>query len=364
MTVLDSINKLPPDTICPRIPVHVGSICNCKCEFCYFKDDLRVVTPLEKIKARMQQAYDLGFREFDFTGGEPSVHPKFFEILKFGTEPGCYLSCLSNGQKFADIEFLKKAQALGLKEILFSLHGCSEEQHDAIVGKRGAFKKILKAIQNAQQLGMLVRINCTVYHKNYRTLPTTYADLIKEIKPFEVNFIHLNYFSANKHFESESLDLPLQAIKDCIVKIQPFTKYINVRYVPFCYMQGFEKYCAGYYQNVYDLYDWDLGLNGIGYKFDPLYSYSSYSGLVTKNEWLKTRRKQCKRDALKGFKKLPECSGCKYSHICDGLKIGLDPKTKVYPVPGKKILDVIHFRHGFFDEQEKSKHGIPRVFKN
>ena len=320
-----------------------------------------MVRPLEQIKDRMLKAYNLGFRELDFTGGEPSVHPKFFEILSYGTELGCYLSCLSNGWKFADMEFLKKAHNLGLKEILFSLHGCSEEQHDAIVGKPGAFKRILRAIRNAQELGMLVRINCTVYHKNYKTLPTVYADLINEIKPFEVSFIHLNYFDENDDFEPEVLREPLEAVKQSIVKIKPYVKYINVRYVPFCYMQGFERYCSGYYQHIYDLYDWDLGFDGIG--TGPIKT-SENCELPTKNEWLEVRRKQCKENRLGAFKKLPECSECKYSHICDGIKFELDPKTKVYPVPGKKILDVIHFRHGFYDEQEKLKYGIPRVFKN
>lgn len=361
MISLDNIVKLPPDTICARIPIHVGTICNCRCEFCYFRRNLKMVRPLEQIKDRMLKAYNLGFRELDFTGGEPSVHPKFFEILSYGTELGCYLSCLSNGWKFADMEFLKKAHNLGLKEILFSLHGCSEEQHDAIVGKPGAFKRILRAIRNAQELGMLVRINCTVYHKNYKTLPTLYADLINEIKPFEVSFIHLNYFDENDDFEPEVLSEPLEAVKQSIVKIKPYVKYINVRYVPFCYMQGFERYCSGYYQHIYDLYDWDLGLDGIG--TSPVKTPVNCE-LPTKKEWLEVRRKQCKEDRLKAFKKLPECSECKYSHICDGIKFELDPKTKVYPVPGKKILDVIHFRHGFYDEQEKLKYGIPRVFKN
>ena len=360
MISLDNIVKLPPDTICARIPIHVGTICNCRCEFCYFKRNLKTARPLEQIKDRMLKAYNLGFRELDFTGGEPSVHPKFFEILSHGTELGCYLSCLSNGWKFADMEFLKKAHSLGLKEILFSLHGCSEEQHDAIVGKPGAFKRILTAIRNAQELGMLVRINCTVYHKNYKTLPTVYADLINEIKPFEVNFIQLNYFEENGDFRPEVLDGQIEAIKQSIVKIKPYVKYINVRYVPFCYMQGFERYCVNYYQHIYDLYDWDLGF-GYGYsnKNEP-----KIEGLTTRSYWLELGKKCCEESRLRAFKKLPECSECKYSHICDGIKFELDPKTKVYPVPGKKILDVIHFRHGFYDEQEKLKYGIPRVFKN
>lgn len=318
-----------------------------------------MVRSLEQIKDRMLKAYNLGFRELDFTGGEPSVHPRFFEILSYGTELGCYLSCLSNGWKFADMEFLRKAHNLGLKEILFSLHGCSEEQHDAIVGKPGAFKRILKAIRNAQELGMLVRINCTVYHKNYKTLPTVYADLINEIKPFEVNFIQLNYFEENGDFGPEMLDGQIEAIKQSIVRIKPYVKYINVRYVPFCYMQGFERYCVNYYQHIYDLYDWDLGISHrYSNKNEP-----KIEGLTTRLQWLELGKKCCKGSRLGAFKKLPECSGCKYSHICDGIKFELDPKTKVYPVPGKKILDVIHFRHGFYDEQEKLKYGIPRVFK-
>ena len=354
---LDNIVKLPDDTICPRVPIHIGTICNCKCEFCYFKKNLRIITPVEQVKDRITKVYNLGFREIDLTGGEPSVHPKFLEILKYGSDLGCYMSCLSNGQKFADIEFLKKAKNAGLKEILFSLHGSFTEQHDAIVGKSGTFTKILQAIQNAQQLGLLVRINCTVYHKNYGTLPTIYADLIKKIKPFEVNFIHLNYFTDNGDFNPEVLDKPIQAIKDCITRIRSDVKYINVRYVPFCYMQGFEKYCVNYFQHIYDLYDWDLGFNLKQSDLEIFYGYP------TKDAWLNHVKKICIETRKQSFKKLPACKDCKYSHICDGLKNELDYKVKVHPVPGRKILDVIHFRHGFFDEVEKTKYGITRIFK-
>ena len=41
MISLDNIVKLPPDTICARIPIHIGTICNCRCEFCYFKRNLK-----------------------------------------------------------------------------------------------------------------------------------------------------------------------------------------------------------------------------------------------------------------------------------------------------------------------------------
>ena len=50
------------------------------------------------------------------------------------------------------------------------------------------------------------------------------------------------------------------------------------------------------------------------------------------------------------------------AYILTGILIG--PKTKVYPVPGKKILDVIHFRHGFYFRYRAGVHCVQcrRVF--
>lgn len=322
-----------------RAKVDTGTLCNYHCEFCYYKDKLKEKDSLENVKKRVDALYRFGIREFDLSGGEPSILPYFFDILdycsKFGT-----VSCLSNGFKFADINFCKKAKEHGLNEILFSLHGSNPEIHDKIVGKTLAFKNLIQAIKNCQKLGIRVRINCTVYDKNYQLLGTEYADLINNLKPFEVNFIQMNYFDGNSDYQPLKLDVLCSAIKTCIDKIKDNVKLINVRYVPFCYMQGYEKYQTNYYQLLYDIYDWNI----------PSYTFNVEKLKECDQEQrLKVGFDAAKQNRCNGFVKPDECKQCRYFFICDGLKKGLENINDVYPVEGQKITDINYFRHGFFE---------------
>ena len=114
-----------------------------------------MVTPLNVIKARAKKIRDFGIEEIDLSGGESSIHENWFEILDYCGELGfSSISCLSNGSRFSNMAFLKRSQEAGLSEILFSLHGWDAEGHDEVVGRKGAFKRMLKAIENAKELGM------------------------------------------------------------------------------------------------------------------------------------------------------------------------------------------------------------------
>lgn len=320
---------------CRRAVVNVGPLCNYKCEFCYFKHDLKSSLSLDQVKAKIDQLYDYGFREFDLTGGEPSIRRDFFDILDYCSQRGT-VSCLSNGYKFADREFCERAQQHGLNEILFSLHGTNAEQHDAIVGRKGAFERLLAAIRNCKHLGYRVRINCTVYEANAPTLDSEYVELINSLDVFEVNFICINYFSDNCDYKEQPLDIITNAIKRAIDGLK--CPLINVRYVPYCYMQGYERYVTGYYQLIYDIYDWNLT------------SYRHTEVLPRVADFWRDQMDDAKNMRCQGFHKGDECRRCQWYFICDGIKNGMTAPCK--PVPGKPLTDVIHYRHGFFKRRE------------
>lgn len=322
----------PNDTPCQRAVINVGPLCNYKCNFCYFKHDLKSSLSFDEVISKIDTMCGYGFREFDLTGGEPSIRKDFFDILTYCSNKG-KVSCLSNGFKFADLDFCKAAQRCGLNEVLFSLHGANEDQHDSIVGHKGAFKRILQAIDNCKSLGYKIRINCTVHESNAITLDGEYVELLNKLDVFEINFICINYFSDNSDYKPQNLKLITDAIKNAIDKLS--CRLINVRYVPFCYMQGYEKYVTGYYQLIYDIYDWNLT------------SYRRKTDMPVKTDFIKDQMEDAKRMRCQGFHKGDECRQCKWFFICDGIKNGMnDPYM---PVDGKKINDVLYYRHGYFD---------------
>lgn len=323
---------------CNRAKLDTGTFCNYDCEFCYYRDKLDVKTPWQTVKERIDYLKSYGITQVDLSGGESSVSPDWFRILDYCNEHFEHISCLSHGGKFSNKKFLEESKEHGLKEVLFSLHGATEETHDAITNRKGSFKRILKAITNAQELGLIVRINCTVYYKNYHQLQNIYADLINGIKPLEVNFITLNYWEGvSIEASNVSYKEMTDGIKGCIDLLNK-DMIINVRYVPYCYMEGYEKYVCDQFQHIYDIYDWNKEM--YTYKIDVSKPY-------THEEKIKLAHEECTYHRVTFYHKEVKCMTCKHNYICDGVEKEIKG-TEVFPAPGEKITNVNFYRQGHF----------------
>jgi radical SAM protein with 4Fe4S-binding SPASM domain len=332
--------KLDLDTpMNERARLNTGFLCNYGCEFCYYKDRLTERDSLDVIKERVDDIYNYGIRQIDLSGGESSVEPNWFKILDYCREKEMTISTLTHGGKFCDYEFLKKSKEHGLTEILFSMHGSNPEVHDKITNRKRSFERIVQAIKNAHDLGIIVRLNCTVYDLNHEYLKDEYVELLKELKPFEINFICLNYDTDNGDFRQIDYNVITTSIKNCIDQIENVVPIINVRYVPYCYMEGYEKHVVNYYQHIYDIYDWNLAI--YNHNIDTSKTYS-------KEEKIRQSMDAAKHFRMNAYNKSDDCKKCKHYFICDGIEKQLD-NNPFKPQEGEKIYEINHYRKDFFE---------------
>ncbi len=67
--------------------IHTGTICNLACPFCFEGASAHskriITTSLADIKHLIDEALDLGVKQFSFTGGEPFMNKNFIEILDY-----------------------------------------------------------------------------------------------------------------------------------------------------------------------------------------------------------------------------------------------------------------------------------------
>jgi MoaA/NifB/PqqE/SkfB family radical SAM enzyme len=246
------------------------------------------------------------------------------------------ISTLSNGYKFANKEFLAKSKEHGLEEILFSVHGYDKESHNILVGHRKGFENIVEAIKNAHELGIVVRVNCTVTHKNYKNLPTKFVELVKELNPLEVNFLTLNYWDDAGVQETIDYATVTPYIHQTIDILKDIVKIINVRYTPYCFMKGYEQYVCNYYQHIYDVYDWNIAV---------------YNGTIDPTEYKKDQHRALYRAAAEKrnwtYYKNHECLSCKHYYICDGVEKQIK-NIQLHPEEGTKITQVNFYRKGYY----------------
>jgi MoaA/NifB/PqqE/SkfB family radical SAM enzyme len=319
-----------------RAKLDTGTHCNYRCEFCYYKTQLNNVTEFNVIKERIDYLVDCGIKEVDLSGGESSIHKQWFDILDYCKSKGLKISTLSNGYKFADKLFLAKSKEHGLDEILFSVHGYDKESHNILVGHRKGFENIVQAIHNAHELGILVRINCTVTHKNYKNLSTKFVNLMKELSPYEVNFLTLNYWNDAGIQDTINYGEVMPHVHGAIDLLKSFIDIINVRYTPYCFMKGYEQYVCNYYQHIYDVYDWNIAV------YDGKIDAIDY-----KNDVYKAMYESAELRRNSTYYKKKECLDCKHYFICDGVEKQIK-EIKLKPEMGEKIKNVNFYRKGWY----------------
>jgi hypothetical protein len=134
--------------------------CNLSCAVC-FADANRnssepsfeqVVEMLRRLRAqRPAPAFAV-----QFTGGEPTLHPRFLDIVACAREMGfSHLQAATNGIRFADPEFARRARDAGLHYLYLQMDGTTDDVFLKIRGKALLDTK-LRVIDSARKAGLRV----------------------------------------------------------------------------------------------------------------------------------------------------------------------------------------------------------------
>jgi MoaA/NifB/PqqE/SkfB family radical SAM enzyme len=101
---------------------------------------------LREVQALLFQKKKEGFCHVTFTGGEPTLYPRFNIILAIAKRLGYKTRVISNGSGFSQYSQMASISPF-LDELCFSLHGENAEIHDKITNSPGSFERITKALR-------------------------------------------------------------------------------------------------------------------------------------------------------------------------------------------------------------------------
>lgn len=148
-----------------EIDLYITERCNLSCDFCSImagKNNKKELT-FEQIEKFLDFCKMNDVQEIHVTGGEPTLHPKYKEIIKLILERGIGARLITNGTTL-DKNDLIELQKVGLKEIMISIDGM-QKFHDSVRGN-GMFQKTLKTVKAAIELGYITRVNSTAWNEN------------------------------------------------------------------------------------------------------------------------------------------------------------------------------------------------------
>ncbi|MCX8189710.1 MAG: radical SAM protein [Candidatus Diapherotrites archaeon] len=278
----------------------LGYKCNNNCRFCYAADKRELYAmSTEEAKKHLKAAVERGSSFVDFLGGEPTIRKDLIELISHAKDLGFKtISITTNGRMLSNIEYAKKLYNAGLNSAVFSVHGHNAELHDYLVNVKGAFDQLVKGMQNFRALSDDVYIctNTVIVKPNVSFLPDI-AELNAKLLANGMEFIFPHpRGNAYKNFEEmvPRLEQLIGVVQRTIgVCTSQGIKHCYFRYVPFCYMYGAINFISEYAAKE------SLKENHIGPEFEDLD--------VEKN--------RAKYGRIKG----PQCFGCKYNNVCEGI---------------------------------------------
>jgi radical SAM protein with 4Fe4S-binding SPASM domain len=147
--------------------------CNFACKFCYNpvlrqgqergKGKVFEEKPLslEEYKELLTKLKKGGVLFVTLSGGEPLVHPDFWDIVASAKKEHFCIRIFSNGS-LIDKDAAKRMKEMDVFCVEISLYGASKETYKAITGREDGFEKATNAIKYLKEEGVGVYTKCIV----------------------------------------------------------------------------------------------------------------------------------------------------------------------------------------------------------
>ena len=106
------------------------------------------------------------------TGGEPMLHPAFFDIAGLVRNMGFYWGMTTNATLIDDAA-AERLKLAGMSTVSVSIDGM-EESHDRLRRRQGAWKKALHGLQALQNAGFEPQVTTVLHRENFDELDRLY----------------------------------------------------------------------------------------------------------------------------------------------------------------------------------------------
>jgi len=160
----------------------VTNECNLACLHCIEESGPGKAFPDEldekQVFSVLEQAMDLEVPYLSFSGGEPMVHPRFFEMVEYVCRRNGQLKIETNGH-YLSRENCERLKALGVKAVQVSLDGATAATFNRM-RVRGSFNVAVEGVRNLQAAGVPIEVNYSPTRFNSHEIGTA-VDLAAEL---------------------------------------------------------------------------------------------------------------------------------------------------------------------------------------
>jgi radical SAM protein with 4Fe4S-binding SPASM domain len=330
-----------------RKPVVVWNItrtCNLRCVHCYTASEEKKYDGELNLEELLAVADDLVQYQVPavlLSGGEPLIHPHFWDIAARLREGGLRV-VISTNATLIKPETAKRLKELGLIYVGASLDGIGET-NNKFRGKPWAFEKAVAGIRNAKAAGLKVSLRMTLTKHNVQDLEGIFR-FVDEEAIERVCFYHLAY--AGRAEAGSEDDCSPEESRAAVETIMRWTKKLEEQGTPrdimtvdnhadgvFIYLKLLEEGQTERAEEVRKLLEWNggganssgVGVSDIDFKggvhADQFSMYESFGNV--KDRPFSEIWEDENNEVLAGLRnRLPllkgRCGACKYQKMCGG----------------------------------------------
>jgi len=219
--------SVAPTAARARKPITVWNItrtCNLRCVHCY-SDSNAAQYPGELTWEHMAAVVaDLAAYEVPsllLSGGEPLIHPRFFDLVKLAGEAGMRLTISTNGTLITP-EKAALLKAANVAYVGISLDGIGKI-HDEFRRKEGAFDGAVRGFQNCHDVGQKTGLRLTLTRHNVQNIDRI-LDFIEDREIQRVCFYHLVPAGRGSAMQVLGADEARGAIDTLIARVEAWHK--------------------------------------------------------------------------------------------------------------------------------------------
>ena len=158
--------------------INLTSVCNNRCQYCYDAGNSANNISIDMFDEIINLIKPLHIERLLLIGGEPTLHPEFFELANKCKDVAESLTVVTNGTRFHDRDFCMQLDKTPVTAVLMSLLGHNSLLHDNLTGRSGSFYELIEGFKNVSELTPKIKLFPTT------TINSINQDYLKEILDF------------------------------------------------------------------------------------------------------------------------------------------------------------------------------------
>jgi MoaA/NifB/PqqE/SkfB family radical SAM enzyme len=286
-----------------RLEFHISYVCNNDCIFCSENDRLKKFNtvkflPKVLVKNILKDKLNKGYHHVNFTGGEPTIHPDFLEIIRYAKKIGYRIYVGTNGCRFNDKNFMKNFLPY-IDEISFSLHGANAKLHKALT-KSSNFLAIENGLRLSKKINPQIEVfvNTVAIKKNVNFI----GSLLEYLNSFKIDQVLISSLAPEGRGLKSYAKLAVtfeqwqKTLKVIGEQIDQYNFKVRFFGLPFCLLGEQQAKSNDLYWNPRTTVEVSVFDNG-KIKLDSIDDYKP----------------------LRNRKKINKCHGCGHSNLCGGI---------------------------------------------